>query len=182
MDRHSERTRNSPLVGPHFSGPQAGVHPHEAAGYARQASDPFLLEELTIGGTSRADEVLGCGSPRTGLCHNDMVSGGGIHADPIPPVVVGPRGEPGSWRQSGSAVQVLPGRPCRGQFQLHCGAAAESLLKRPACPTAPTTSRSLRRPTPPTVRSDFNDASGTPVRDPLGQSSLRLGLCRPPAA
>src|SRR5258707_11656541 len=145
------------------------------ADVCRQGSDPFHLEELTIGET-RADEVL-VRFTATGLCHSGLVVAAGFMPTRFP-VVVGHEGA-GTVEAVGSAVRGFsPGDRVVASFSF-CGSCRSCLSGQPAyCPDHIALNFGAQRADG-TV--GLRDASGNPVRDHFfGQSSFGdYGLCRP---
>ena len=145
------------------------------AAVCRQGSDPFQLEEMTIG-EPRADEVL-VRFTATGLCHTDLVVAAGFMPTPFP-VVVGHEGA-GIVEEVGSAVRGFsPGDRVVASFSF-CGSCRSCLSGQPAyCPDHLPLNFGAQRADG-TV--GLRDASGNPVRDHFfGQSSFAdYGLCRP---
>ena len=145
------------------------------AAVCRQGSDPFELEELTIGEPC-ADEVL-VRFTATGLCHTDLVVAAGFMPTPFP-VVVGHEGA-GIVEEVGSAVRGFsPGDRVVASFSF-CGSCRSCLSGQPAyCPDHFALNFGAQRADG-TV--GLHDASGNPVRDHFfGQSSFAdYGLCRP---
>jgi aryl-alcohol dehydrogenase len=145
------------------------------AAVCRSGSDPFSIEELTVG-DPRPDEVL-VRFTATGLCRTDLEVAAGFMPTPFP-VVAGHEGA-GIVEAVGSAVcGFTPGDRVVASFSF-CGTCRNCLSGQPAyCPDHfPLNFGDERADGSVGLR----DGAGAPVRDHFfGQSSLAdYGLCRP---